>query len=121
MDTRNWLIFAGGVVAACVATWLLCHWWYGRRVDAANLRLQKVEKARLFSIQQTLQARKQVEALQKDLSAQQEAMAQAQVERQRSRHLEEATRLATLAEAQAEGDAVTHRPTHGFADTQPMA
>jgi len=123
MDTRHWLIFAGGVALACVATWLACHWWYGRRVDAANQRLQKVEKARLFSIQQTLQARKQVEALQKDLSEQQEAMAQAQVERQRSRHLEEATRLAAVAEAQAEAEAeaVTHRPAHGFADTQPMA
>lgn len=121
MDTRHWLIFTAGVALACVATWLLCHWRYGRRVDAANQRLQKVEKARLFSIQQTLQARKQVEALQKDLSAQQEAMAEAQVERQRSRHLEEAMRLAAVADAQAETEAVGHRPSHGFADTQPMA
>ena len=119
MDTRQWLIFAGGAALACVATWLLCHWWYGRRTDAADLRLQKVEKARLFSIQQTLQARKQIEALQKDLSAQQEAMALAQVERQRSRHIEEAIRLAAVADAQA--DAVTRRPAQGFADTQPMA
>ena len=32
-----------------------------------DLRLDKTDKARLFSIQQTLQARKQIEALQKDL------------------------------------------------------
>jgi hypothetical protein len=121
MDTRQLLIFAAGIAGACAATWLLCHWWYGRRVEAANQRLQKVEKARLFSIQQTLQARKQVEALQKDLSAQQEAMAQAQVERQRSRHLEEAMRLAAVADAQVEAETVASRPSHGFADTQPMA
>jgi biopolymer transport protein ExbB/TolQ len=121
MDTRHWLIFALGGVCLCVATWLACRWWYGRKLDAANHRLQKLEKARLFSTQQTLQARKQVEALQKDLAEQQETMAQVQVERQRSRHLEAALKDAADAESEAQSEALGRRPSHGFADTQPMA
>jgi hypothetical protein len=86
-------------------------------LHSVSHRLQKSDKARLFSIQQTLQARKQVEALQKDLAAQQEAMAQAQIARQRSRHLEEVMKAA----AEAEAESLALRPAHGFADTQPMA
>ena len=117
MDTRLWMIFALTVASVCVATWLGCHWWYGRKLDAANSRFQKSDKARHFSIQQTLQARKQIEALQKDLAAQQDALAQAQVARQRSRHMEEVLKAA----AEAKDEAVAVRPSHGFADTQPMA
>ena len=116
MDTRHWLIFAIGGSIICVATWFACRWWYGRKLDTANQRLQKSDKARLFSIQQTLQARKQVEALQKDLAAQQETMAQTQIARQRTRHTEEVLKAA--AEAEAEPPAL--RPSHGFADTQPI-
>ena len=117
MDTRLWLISALVGTSLCVATWLGCRWWYGRKLDAANSRFQKSDKARHFSIQQTLQARKQIEALQKDLAAQQEVMAQAQIARQRSRHLEEVLKAA----AEAEGEALAVRPALGFADTQPMA
>ena len=74
-------------------------------------------KARLFSAQQTLQARRQVEALQKDMAMQKQAMEEAQVTRQRSRHMEEALK----AVAEAEEAALAVRPNHGFADTQPMA
>ena len=118
MDTRHWLIFAIGASFIGAATWFACHWWYGRKLEAANQRLQKSDKARLFSIQQTLQARKQIEALQYDLAAQQKAMAQAQIARERSRHLEEVLRVAALADAEAE--ALALRPSHSFADTQPM-
>ena len=118
MDTRHWLIFAFGASFIGAATWFACRWWYGRKLEAANQRLQKCDKARLFSVQQTLQARKQIEALQKDLAAQQEAMAQAQIVRERSRHMEEVLKAAAAAEAEAEASAL--RPSHGFADTQPM-
>jgi len=117
MDLRHWLMLALAALVAAVATWLLCHWLYGRRVSALLAKLGKSEKARLFSVQQTLQARKQIEALRKDLAAQQEAMAQAQVTRARSRHLEEVLKAASEAEAES----VARRPANGFADTQPMA
>ncbi len=119
MDTRHWLIFALGGVCLCAATWLACRWWYRRKLDAAYLRLDKTDKARLFSIQQTLQARKQIEALQKDLTAQQETMAKAQIDYKRTRHLESALRATAEEEARA---AALSRPLgHGFAETQPMA
>ena len=118
MDTTQWLIFATGGCAIAAATWLGARWWYGRRLDALNLRLQKVDKARQFSSQQTLQARRQVEALQKDLAAQNEVLAKAQLATQRSRHLEETLRTASAAELF--GSTVPQGPAHSFADTQPM-
>lgn len=119
MDTRHWLIFAFACSLISAATWFGCHWWYGRKIQGLIQRLHKSDKARLFSSQQTIQARKQIEALQKDLAAQHEAMAQAQVARQRARHLEEVLKAASAAEPTA--DQMALRPAHGFADTQPMA
>ena len=117
MDLNHWLLFALGCSLVCAMTVLGCRWWYRRKLDAASHRLQKSEKARLFSVQQTQQARRQIEALQKDLAAQHEAMAQARVAKQRSRHLEEVLKAA----AEAESQGVEKRPSQGFADTQPMA
>jgi len=117
MDLRHWLMLALAALVAAVATWLLCHWLYGRRISTLLSKLGKSDKARQFSVQQTLQARKQIEALRKDLAAQQEAMAKAQVARARSRHLEEVLKAAS----DAEDEKVAHRPANGFADTQPMA
>ncbi len=119
MDTRHWLIFALGGLSLCITTWLACRWWYGRKLDTAYLRLDKTDKARLFSIQQTLQARKQIEALQKDVSSQQEALSKAQIEHKRSRHLESA--LKVTAEEEARVAALSRPAGHGFAETQPMA
>lgn len=122
MDTRHWLILAIGASLVGAATWFACHWWYGRQLETASQRLQKSDKARLFSIQQTLQARKQIEALQKDLAAQQQTMAQAQIAREHSRHMEAVLKAAADADAaaQTEIEALARRPSHGFADTQPM-
>ena len=117
MDLRHWLMLALAALVAAVVTWALCHWLYGRRISTLVGKLGKSDKARQFSVQQTLQARKQIEALRKDLAAQQEAMAQAQVARARSRHLEEVLKAAS----ETEDEGVARRPANGFADTQPMA
>ena len=117
MDTRHWLIFALGWLLVGGATWLGCWLWYGRKISTLNHRLQKSDKARQFSSQQTLQARKQLEALQKDLAAQNAAMAKAQIARQRTRHLEETLKASAIEELGAEGPA---QPVDGFADTQPL-
>ena len=119
MDTNQWLILAAGGCAIAAATWLGARWWYGRQLSALNARLQKVEKARQFSSQQTLQARRQVEALQKDLAAQNELLAKAKMATQRSRHLEEALRVASDADLGA--STLPQGPAHSFADTQPLA
>jgi hypothetical protein len=114
-DLRHGMMLALAALVAAVATWALCRWWYSRRISSLLAKLGKAEKARNFSVQQTLQARKQLEALRKDLMAQQEAMAKAQIARARSRHLEEVMKAASEAE-----DLVV-RPASGFADTQPLA
>jgi uncharacterized membrane protein YccC len=118
MDTTNWLILALGSLLVGVATWIGCWLWYGRKIESLSQRLQKSEKARHFSNQQTLQARKQLEALQKDLAEQNAALAKAQVAKQRNRHLEDALRASAVAELES-GDKMA-RPAHGFADTQPL-
>jgi hypothetical protein len=117
MDMRQWIILGSGSALAAVLTWVACHWWYGRRIGGLAAKLAKVEKARLFTVQQALQARKQIEALQKDLAAQNEALEKAQVARQRSRHLEEVLKAASEAEST---ETLLARPANGFADTQPL-
>ena len=117
MDLRHWIFVASGSSLACIVTWATCHWWYGRRIEGVTAKLVKVEKARLFTAQQAMQARKQIEALQKDLAAQNEALEQAQVARQRKRHLEEVLKEASAADG---GETLLTRPAHGFADTQRM-
>ena len=69
MDTTHWLILALGSLLVGVATWIACWLWYGRKIESLNQRLHKSEKARHFSNQQTLQARKQLEALRRTLGA----------------------------------------------------
>lgn len=115
METVELLVLGLGGALLCATTWLTCFWWYGRQVQSLNARLHKAEKARLFSAQQTLVARKQIEALQKDLALQHRALADAHLVRQRTRHMEEVLREAAAADHEAD------LPEHGFADTQPMA
>ena len=43
------------------ATWAACRWLYGRKLVAAGARLKKSDQSRLFSQQQTAQAKKQIE------------------------------------------------------------
>ena len=73
----------------CTATFTACRWWYGRLLAASAQRLGKVEKASQFSAQQTLQARKQIETLQKDLALLQRGRAEAEAAQARERHLRE--------------------------------
>ena len=113
------MVVAGltGAVGAGVVTWLACRWWYGRKLLAAARRLHKSDQGRLFSNQQTMQARQQIETLKKELAALAPAGSAPKQSRQRSNDLEEALR---------EGDAETSRtggytpapPSHGFAATQ---
>ena len=101
---------------SCLLTWAACHWWYGRKLAAAAHRLHKSDQGRLFSQQQTLQAKKQIEALKIDLAEQRKAQ-DTEVGRRRTRELEQAL---FVAERVAEGSpgVMPLAPTHGFADTQ---
>lgn len=73
MNVSHWLVSVLGSAVVCVLTWASCQWWYGRKLAAMICRLEKIDKARQLSSQQTLQARKQIEKLQTDLAAQHRA------------------------------------------------
>jgi hypothetical protein len=125
------LLQAFVVVLACsvaaAVTWFGCRWWYGRKLQAAAQRLHKSDQSRLFSQQQTLQARKQIEALKKELEDHRRALQDTEVSRRRTRELEQALAAAEIAAERAAERSSTMMPLapspaphHGFADTQVM-
>jgi uncharacterized protein YlxW (UPF0749 family) len=105
------------IVVATAATWAICQWWYGRKVLAAANRLQKSEKARLFSQQQTAQARQQIGQLKAELESLQQSAAEHQSTRRRAAQLEDALAAAERAPA-VEVGIMPLVSAHGFADTQ---
>jgi hypothetical protein len=105
------------IVVATAATWAICQWWYGRKVLAAANRLQKSEKARLFSQQQTAQARQQIGQLKAELESLQRSAVEHQSARRRAAQLEEAL-AATERAPTLEVGIMPLVSAHGFADTQ---
>jgi hypothetical protein len=107
-----------GLGVASFATWAACRWWYGRKLAVAAQRLHKSDQGRLFSQQQTLQAKKQIDALKKELAEQRAALSDTETHRKRTRELE----LALAAAERAAEDNSNLMPlspqSHGFADTQ---
>jgi len=128
------LLHAFVVVIACtvatVATWAGCRWWYGKKLKAAANRLHKSDQGRLFSQQQTLQAKQQIETLKKELDEHRKALQDTEMSRKRTRELELALAAAEeFAEQAAERAAErasgprsrgASQGSHGFADTQIM-
>jgi len=105
------------LLVASVVTWAACRWWYGRKLLAAAHRLQKSDKGRLFSQEQTLQARRQIEQLKTELVSLQQSAAENQAARRRAAQLEEAL-YATERAAEPDSGRVPLVSAHGFADTQ---
>jgi hypothetical protein len=108
-----------GLAVASLATWAACRWWYGRKLLIAAQRLHKSDQGRLFSQQQTLQARKQIEALKKELEEQRSVVSDSAAHRRRTRELEQALAAAEGA-VEDNSNLMPLRPSHGFADTQIM-
>jgi hypothetical protein len=104
-------------LVASVVTWAACRWWYGKKLAVAAHRLQKGDKARLFSQEQTLQARRQVEQLKTELAAHQQSAAENQAARRRAMQLEEALH-ASERTAVPDSGRLPLVSAHGFADTQ---
>ena len=122
MDIRQAGVLAVAIpVALLVAsaiTWAACHWWYGRKLAAAAQRLAKSEKGRLFSQQQTAQARQQIGQLKAELESHQASEVENQAAaRRRTAQLEEALKAAAREPAVDLG-AMPLVSAHGFADTQ---
>jgi hypothetical protein len=108
------------LAVASMATWAACRWWYGRKLLAAAHRLHKSDQGRLFSQQQTLQAKKQIEALKKELEEQRLALSDSEASRKRARELEQALLAAERATAEDNPTIMPRAHAHGFADTQIM-
>jgi hypothetical protein len=100
--------------------WAGCRWWYGRKLAAASHRLHKSEKGRLFSQQQTAQARQQIGLLKAELEAHQQAAAELEAAKRRAAQLEEVVRAAERARERdpLPDMGVPVVSAHGFADTQ---
>jgi biopolymer transport protein ExbB/TolQ len=121
MDIRQGGVLAVAIplalLVASVVTWAACRWWYGRKLVTAAHRLQKSEKSRLFSQEQTLQARRQIEQLKADLASHQQSAAENQAMRRRAAQLEEAL-SASERSATPDSGRLPLVSAHGFADTQ---
>jgi hypothetical protein len=119
MDLLQSLVLVVGLVAASAATWAACRWFYGKKLDIAALKLKKSDQSRLFSQQQTAQAKKQIEALKKELEELRKLAVETEASKKRTRELE----LALLAAEKVVEDnsgMMPLTPKNGFADTQIM-
>jgi hypothetical protein len=119
MDLLQALVLVVALTAASLATWAGCRWFYGKKLLAAALRLKKSDQSRMFSQQQTAQAKKQIEALKKELDEQRKLVVETEASRKRTRELE----LALLAAEKVVEDnsgMMPLAPKNGFADTQIM-
>lgn len=119
-DMLPWVL---AIVAAGLLAWAGCRWWYRRQIGAMLARIDKVDKAREFAVQQGLQARRQIEKMQRQLDSQQQLMTQSQLAQQRLMVMKSTLRDAehdALARQRAAHDKAPELPPSGFADTQAM-
>jgi|ERR1700712_797781 cell division protein FtsB len=120
MDIRQGGVLAVAIplalLVASIVTWAACRWWYGKKLLAANHRLQKSDKGRLFSQEQTLQARRQVEQLKAELASHQQSAVENLAMRKRAQ-LDEALQASARPEL-ADSGRMPLVSAHGFADTQ---
>jgi hypothetical protein len=107
--------------------WLGARWWFGRQLAELRARADKAENARQVALQQSQQVRKQIDQLQKDLSALQSKKPAANAAtvdpaKERAARMAEAESLLAAATAADGPDTVRAAlPEHGFADTQPIS
>ncbi|MGZ5183943.1 MAG: hypothetical protein ACXWCO_02450 [Caldimonas sp.] len=121
MDLLQAFVVVTAFSAASLVTWVGCRWWYGKKLLAAAQRLRKSDQGRLFSQQQTAQAKKQIEALKAELEEQRKLLQDTEVIRKRTRDLEQALLAAERVVEENSSRvplAPAPAPAHGFADTQ---
>ena len=120
MDLLQVFVIVVALAAASAATWAGCRWFYGKKLSAVALKLKKSDQSRLFSQQQTAQAKKQIEQLKKELEEQKKLAVDTEASKKRTRELE----LALLAAEKVVEDNASMlplaAPKNGFADTQIM-
>lgn len=122
METIYWLAAGLAALVVGVVSAGVCVFYFNRRIDELMRRVNKAEKARQTALAHGMQARTQVEMLQKELAEQQRQRSQARTHHARRENLdlvlEAADREAAMAAVADETRGVL--PRSGFADTQPI-
>lgn len=113
MDILTWLLLICTALALVALTWWGSAWWYGRKLGALQLRLDKTRQA---ASRQVGQARRQITQLQQELV---ERPPRPAVQRLRDEAAVAMAHRARLAES-LDRTMPPRLPANGFADTQPM-
>ncbi len=112
----DWPVFAPTTALLSAVAWGVARWWYRHQLAALSLRLHQMDKARQACAAQTMQARRQLEKLQHELSQSRRAASQAAAQREKVHQLHAALQAAPAAAPPQRGAA----SPDGFADTLPM-
>ena len=119
MDLLQTVVLVVALAAVSAITWAACRWFYGKKLSAVSLKLKKSDQSRLFSQQQTAQAKKQIEQLKKELEEQKKLAVETEASKKRTRELELAL-LAAEKVVEENSAMMPLTPKNGFADTQIM-
>ena len=121
MNIELWMM-ASALPAAMLATWALCRWFYVRRIRDADRRLSQLDGSYQASLKLQMQARKQVEELQRIVAEYRRRLTTAEL----ARRSPLAPKMAPsepfpqpVLESTSEDEPVRKSPVT-WADTQPM-
>jgi hypothetical protein len=122
MDTMQLMIIGGaGLLLTAIGVWA-GRWSLAPREAELRQRIARLEKARQTAQEHSLQARRQIEILQKEISLHQKARADALSARKRARDLNDALdaeQTVVLPGRTNDGFSLSRLPPSGFADTRP--
>jgi hypothetical protein len=121
MNIELWMM-AVALPAAMLATWGLCRWFYVRRIREADRRLSHLDASYQASLKLQMQARKQVEELQRIVSEYRRRLTTAELARRSPLAPKMAPREPfpePVLEATPDDEPVRKAPVT-WADTQPM-
>lgn len=107
----GWSVASG--LAGVLLAWAGAAWWYGRKLKASAHHQDKLEASRQLLNQQTSQARRQIEQLQREL-----AEARVLAERGRARPVPQAAAPATVLPIDPVIGAARATPAEPFPQTQ---
>ncbi|HXD06334.1 MAG TPA: hypothetical protein VN680_09815 [Burkholderiaceae bacterium] len=113
MDFANGLMLLGGALALIGLSWCASAWWYGRKVETLQRKLDKLRQVAAMNAQQT---RRQIAQLQHELATRPRIKVTTATEAKQSAADDRRTAL----ERELDAAPQAARPANGFADTQPL-